>query len=301
MKTLRNLLIGLAILAGMVTTAAQAQTWLTNGLVGYWPFDGSANDASGHGLNGTVYSATLVADRFGKTASAYSFSGSSSCYISVPSTAALQLTTNLSISFWMKRSPVSPYGLIVCKGDAEQAYSVGFDTVGHNGGIGFARQNVVNMVYSTTATPTNQWIQIVCTLNGTNACIYYNGQFNTNGTGVTLGKGTGALTFGTIRSGTPVSYSGLLDDIRIYNRALSSVEVAHLYYAESGFLNIQKAVYVDSGILSVGTSYQLQVSSDLLNWTNQGEAFTATNLYWRCPNYYDVENWNALFFRLKPQ
>ena len=48
---------------------------LTNGLVGYWPFCGNANDESGNGNNGTVNGATLTTDRFGNTNSAYSFDG----------------------------------------------------------------------------------------------------------------------------------------------------------------------------------------------------------------------------------
>lgn len=66
-------------------------------------------------------------------------------------------------------------------------------------------------------------------------------------------------------------------------------------------LNIRKAVYLDTSNLAVGTNYQLQVSSDLLNWTNQGADFNATNSYWRSANYWDVDNWEQLFFRLKPQ
>ena len=50
-----------------------SQSFLTNGLVAYYPFNGNANDESGHGNNGTVYGATLTADRFGRANSAYSF------------------------------------------------------------------------------------------------------------------------------------------------------------------------------------------------------------------------------------
>ena len=42
-------------------------TNLQNGLVGYWPFNGNANDASGNGNNGTVNGATLTTDRFGNS------------------------------------------------------------------------------------------------------------------------------------------------------------------------------------------------------------------------------------------
>ena len=47
----------------------------TNGLVGWWPFNGNANDESGNGNNGTVNGATLTTDRFGNANKAYSFDG----------------------------------------------------------------------------------------------------------------------------------------------------------------------------------------------------------------------------------
>jgi hypothetical protein len=51
--------------------------------------------------------------------------------------------------------------------------------------------------------------------------------------------------------------------------------------------------------LLLGTNYQLQVSSDFTTWTNQGSPFTATNSSIIYPQYFDVDNWNQLFFRLQ--
>ena len=53
----------------------------TNGLVGYWPFNGNANDESGNGNNGVVNGATLTSDRFGNAGKAYNFSASERDYI----------------------------------------------------------------------------------------------------------------------------------------------------------------------------------------------------------------------------
>ena len=287
-------LVGVVFVGIMIAVNSLAQSFLTNGLVVYYPFTGNVNDSSGNGLNGTDYGATLTSNRFGNPSSAYSFNGSSS-YISIASNPSLELTTNLTISLWMNRT--SAGGMLLCKGNAEDAYSVGLTALG---AMGFNRQNNYNMVLS-SVTPSNAWVQVVCTLNSTNASIYINGQLNQVGTGVTLGTGTGALTVGEIASGFPSYYGGSLDDIRIYNRALSSSEVAQLYAIESGLLNIQKAVYLNTYNLYVGSNYQFQVSSDLLNWTNQGAVFKATNSYWQGTNYYQVMDWNQLFFRLVPQ
>jgi len=63
-------------------------------------------------------------------------------------------------------------------------------------------------------------------------------------------------------------------------------------------INIQKAVYLTSSNLWTGSNYQVQASTDLLNWTNQGSVFTATNSSWSSTQYWNVSNWNQLFFRL---
>ena len=71
MRILKSV-IGIAALAAMVTTAT-AQSWITNGLVAYYPFNGNANDESGNGNDGTNYGAALTTDRKGNPNSAYSF------------------------------------------------------------------------------------------------------------------------------------------------------------------------------------------------------------------------------------
>lgn len=64
-------------------------------------------------------------------------------------------------------------------------------------------------------------------------------------------------------------------------------------------LALVKAVKPLFSMMSIGANYQLQVSSDLSNWTNQGLAFTATNTSMIYPQYWDMDNWGSLFFRLK--
>src|SRR5579863_2770063 len=90
-----RVLIITAVLAGQV----QAQNWLTNGLVAYYPFNGNANDASGNGNNGVVYGAVLTQDRFGSSNSSYLFNGTN-IYIQVSK--LLPDLTNLTISAWVQ-------------------------------------------------------------------------------------------------------------------------------------------------------------------------------------------------------
>jgi hypothetical protein len=98
-------------------------------------------------------------------------------------------------------------------------------------------------------------------------------------------------------------FNGYMDDVRIYDRALSSNEVQQLYLYEAGprlNLGVSFVMVVNPSFsgLSLGAAYQLQVSADLKTWMNQGSAFTATNTTMIYPQYFPVANWNQLYFRL---
>ena len=103
MKTRKLLTAIIAILAFTITNM-QAQTLPsyvpTNGLVGYWGFNGTANDQSGNGNNGTENGATLTTDRFGNANSAYSFDGND--FIEIADNPTLNFTTQFSLPINIK-------------------------------------------------------------------------------------------------------------------------------------------------------------------------------------------------------
>ena len=83
MKTTKAVFIILTITTTALALQVQAQSFITNGLVAYYPFNGNANDESGNGYNGTVHRALLAADRFGRPASCFNFNGRNN-YIQLP-------------------------------------------------------------------------------------------------------------------------------------------------------------------------------------------------------------------------
>jgi hypothetical protein len=72
----------------------------TNGLVGWWPFNGNANDESGSGNNGTVNGATLTSDRFGNMNKAYSFNGVNN-YMQCMQSGPIGVPS-ITVAFWTK-------------------------------------------------------------------------------------------------------------------------------------------------------------------------------------------------------
>src|ERR1017187_9935501 len=89
----------LAVLIGLImAVSGHAQSFLTNGLVSYYPFNGNANDAFGTN-NGTNHGAILTTNRFIAANSAYLFNGSSS-YIDFGTPSNLSFTSNFTITAW---------------------------------------------------------------------------------------------------------------------------------------------------------------------------------------------------------
>jgi hypothetical protein len=98
MKKKNLLFTAIAILGFTAITLAQVPSYVpTNGLIGYWPFNGNANDESGNNNNGTVNGATLTNDRFGNANKAYAFDGVND---KIVSTINNPLQANWSVSFW---------------------------------------------------------------------------------------------------------------------------------------------------------------------------------------------------------
>ena len=96
-----NLSIDSTTTGATACNSSQFPTTLQNGLVGYYPFCGNATDASGKGNNGIVYGATLDTDRFNNINSAYNFNGSGQ-YIDIGTLGMPNTPGDLSYSAWIK-------------------------------------------------------------------------------------------------------------------------------------------------------------------------------------------------------
>ncbi|MFZ4414737.1 MAG: hypothetical protein ACOYOV_16755, partial [Bacteroidales bacterium] len=100
-----------------------------NGLVGWWPFNGNANDESGNSNNGTINGATLSTDRFGNTNKSYEFDGKSN-YISLPSLDKMQYNP-VTYSLWFLDYSLVPNQ----NGRADGRALIGRDLCGWEKGI----------------------------------------------------------------------------------------------------------------------------------------------------------------------
>ena len=212
--------------------------------VAIYHFTDNANDASGNGLNGTVYNATLTADRNGAANSAYSFDGSTS-YIDLGNNALLQrYATNFTISAWVYLNQYSSsYGSgVVSNRDANNigsGLSIG-GALSNQGKVCLVIQGGGNSstVISNTTLALNTWYFIAATYtysggNVNSATIYVNGLPETTGTLSDVVQPTTTHTYIGFEPSplAPAAYhfDGMIDEVNIYNCALTNQQIADSY------------------------------------------------------------------------
>lgn len=213
---------------------------INQGLVGYWNFNGNAHDSTPYRGNGTLINTpTLTTDRKGRSNAAYSFTYGSLQEISVPDSVPLSPTTAMSVSLWFKGSVQntsydtsgSTAGLIAKDIGGSVAQNPIYEFKISNGILCFGTTDNTNVNQTITYSgllDTN-WYQAVGTFDGYTMKLYVNGAYVNSKTQVTLDDSTGALRIGRQKSGFDRYFNGTIDEVRVYNRALSAAEVQTLY------------------------------------------------------------------------
>ena len=217
---------------------------LNDGLVAYYPFNGNANDESGNGNNGTIIGATLTNDRLGNIERAYSFDGYST--INVEHSNSLLVNNEMTICVWFIPGVMgNTINYMLQKGDGGGcentgyycAVDYGFGTV-PNGvkGLGYGQYNSCAGVGSDTPLVYGWHMMTMVYQPGGENKIYFDGKL-TNGnfsycpTCLINNSFTPLIIGGFYGAGNisnPKNWNGKLDDIRIYNRALTQEEISYL-------------------------------------------------------------------------
>jgi hypothetical protein len=239
--------------SGAVRLNASQNAILTNGLIGLWSFDGAdvtpstSTDRSGSGYDGSIVGAIPTRGKIGQ---ALSFDGTND-YVSTPVRQFPQ--TAYSATAWIK-TDLSQTGIItaVYKQSGTVQYTQFYvDTSGAVTGriVQTYDTTYIGRATAASAVTANAWTHVVMTWDGgtTNSAIkvYVNGsQADTANDGLgtftapNSSSGAGLWIGAQEYDGAGVSFfKGLLDDIRVYDRALSAPEVTRLYRAASARLN----------------------------------------------------------------
>ena len=232
---------------------------ITDGLVAYYPFNGNANDESGNGNDGTVVGhVELTADRHGNTNGAYRFFGEPMNYISVPDNEILHLNS-FTLSAWVY-TDAEDYGsgYIINKGRdiTNGSYRLCVRNVGAANMYGG-----VNDAFIDEDPSVKTWHMVSGTVEGDKAKFYLDGVLmdeRTLSSSFSYSNSEPLVLGMHYYSGVPSNWAypllGVLDDVRLYNRVLTSAEIRTLYEGEKGSTSPSDDTngheYVDLGLPS---------------------------------------------------
>lgn len=228
------------MLAAWLCSAAPLRADTSTGLVGWWPFSGDAQDASGNGNHGTPLNAVLTWDRFGTPSSAYHFNGVNA-RIDVPSSASLESPADsLTIAAWIRRDGWGMVGTlynpIVTKSlSPENAFQYRLITT--QSGMNLALDNWHNFYSLPFTFDEDVWYHVASTWDGDSIRHYING--GRAGAAAVTASGVSdqrTLSIGSDVPGVLEIFYGDIDDVRIYARALSDADVAELAGVTTGLL-----------------------------------------------------------------
>ncbi len=228
---------------------ASTQDYLSNGLVGYWKMDeaswsGSSADvldASGNSNNGTAGCAGVGCTKpagaaTGKFGNGGSFDGTQ--YVDAGTGSSLDITGNITVSAWINLSAsvdANSYDRIISKGEDSSEASGAYAMWINGNKVEFAIYQSGTKAYSkytSTSLSTGTWYHLVGVYDGSMMKIYLNGVLeNSDAASGAIDSSANNLYLGA-RYGSPTAnrdFNGKLDEVRIYNRALSPTEVSNLY------------------------------------------------------------------------
>ncbi len=218
----------------------------TNGLIAYYPFNGNADDESGNANHGTVNGAILTSDRFGNPNSAYNFNGVNS-EVLIPDTLFGPTIAAFSISLWVSTDngpypdPSNPSSWMNIFEKSSVTGEVSFTV--RQGSIYFSPDLATSRIAYEISTPLRQnaLIHLVGVYQkGQSISLYTNGVLAATSTPpnenlfvlsfpLQSAIGTYHYTFSPY-----AQFRGGIDDVLVYNRALSGVEIQQLYNRDSG-------------------------------------------------------------------
>jgi hypothetical protein len=323
---MKKVLYALIAIIGFGNAAmAQVPSYVpTNGLVGFWPFNGNANDESGNGNHGIPQNGTVLSnDRFNNSNKSYSFDGVND-YMSTP---IIQSNINsYSVSIWFKTTDSVGWmfqGSRNCNSSIGNRLVIylskllyGADASGYNDAV------VTNSSFND-----NQWHNVVGVWNGFGSSIISEFQFSIYVDGVFVNQtaqtsvgnggigghrsipinGTSTCSFGkeSCNSST-FYYSGLLDDIGIWNRALTQQEIIKLYQGCNDSIITTEPTNTSVGVglnaqfstaSATGSSYQWQADAAGLGWQNvsNNNQYSGANTNNLNVNNVSVSNQNQRF------
>jgi hypothetical protein len=225
------------VISGQSGGSAQGCDPPPSGIAAWFPAEGNAQDIIG-GNNGTLMGGVTFAS--GKVGQAFNFDGSSG-WVDIPNSAALNPTGPFSVEFWVNGNPSQPYNLFLLV-DKSHGFidSAGWVVQGTSSdgtvgfGYGLGGGGSVNFIFASTTNNVldNHWHHLAGVWTGTQLQMYMDGvmQGATSSSALPVNNQRDMEIGSSWGGGSRTRYfSGLIDEVSYYTRALTPSEVAAIY------------------------------------------------------------------------
>ena len=211
------------------TTYRATFTQAVTGLVGAWSFDESsgtqAQDASGRGGTGTIAGATRAVGRFG---GGLTFDGVDD-WVTVADSAALDLTSAMTLEAWVNPTLLGANWrtAVMKENGAGLAYAL-YANDGANRAASYVNTGGDQGISSSAGVvPVNTWTHLATTYDGANLRVFANGtQVATRALTGLIRTSTSPLRFGGNGAWLNEFFQGRLDEVRVYDRALTAAQIS---------------------------------------------------------------------------
>jgi hypothetical protein len=245
-----------------------------SGLIAWWPGESNTTDVVG-GDDGTLQNGATYEP--GMVGTAFSFAdGNEAVLIPYSPTNNFSAMSGWTIEAWVNPTSFnnSSYPTIYAQGNWDVSLGLYSGTGALESWI-----NNANRLIGATAVPLGQWSHVALVYNGTNRIFYLNGVVAGTGSAPAVTAETDNSSIGNIIPNDSSSFNGGIDEVSIYNRALSSNEIVGIYLAGSygkcssapGPLLVPDGFATNGGFRlyvygTIGDTYTLQASANLLSW-----------------------------------
>ncbi len=231
-------------LALSLVLAGTVEADITTGLVGYWPLDGDAQDASGNELHGTINgNVTPAPDRFGYPDSAMSFAGDAASNITVADVPLLNITGEMTLAAWVfLTGGQTNNARVIAKAGGGGARSWSLNIENDSGGVRYPATFQIGInggasnlsTLDTQPLPTDEWVHMTGIYRpGEVTEVYVNAELRaTNTTNIPPNQHSDnglSMMIGSRNACSNCTWNGFIDEARVYARSLSPEDVTELF------------------------------------------------------------------------
>jgi len=260
-------------------------TQIDTGPMAYYPFNGNANDESGNDHDGTVNGAILTTDRFGNANSAYDFNNDN---INIRQG---WNSESGSISMWVYRTGSGVQRFLSDRNSSQDYISLFVNSSNMVGATIYG--NSFEDIGQTIVLSQNRWYHAVVNWGTGGMQLYINGQLNDSSTNTQSWNATSDLLIGNSQAYPTQGWNGKIDDIHIFDHALTELEIDSLYHLGGWPLPDLVAYYPFSGNANdesgngnhgVPATQSPTLTTDRFGNLNSAYSFEGTDDYFLLPD-----------------